>query len=495
MVQNLSLSKLTSDTQIQKILTCIQAQANIQNARVYVVGGTVRDALLRQPTQDWDLATDGDALSLGRNCAGILDARLVVLDEERLPTVRLIWRSSSQTLDLAQLRAEDIVEDLKQRDLSINAMAVELDPLLNPGYAPLMDPCGGLEDLRARRLRFTAAASALADPLRMLRAYRFAATLGWPPDDSVSTLVSSHHSRLREAAIERIRDEWCKLLDASMTTSVIREMDRVGLLSEILPEMECMKGAEQNAFHHLDVWEHTLLAVDIFERQPIPESLADYRQEIRTYLRTKLVYDKRKRMLIKLALLLHDVAKPLTRSLTPNGRIRFIGHEKLGSEIAKRICDRLRLGGKAKNLVGLLIYNHLRMMHFAKLGEPSPRAIRRFIRHTGEDWLGVLLLSNADLHASQGAARRTEDTDITLNVMRTIADTYYQELEPLVHQPRLITGDDLLRMLPEKPGYWVGQTLRRIEDMQFNGEIRNREEALKAARDYLQELGLGGKQK
>ena len=490
MVTSLQLDQIASDPKSLYLLRMIQSIAQQQDAGVYLVGGTIRDALLERMPDDWDFAVQGDVLTLSRQCAETFSATLVVLDEEHLPTVRLVRKSQPWMLDFAQLRATTLEEDLKARDLTINAMAVDLGVLLATGTAPLTDPCGGLVDFDQQQLRFTSEASVHEDPLRLLRAYRFAATLGWTLHESVSELVSRVHSEIQQVAIERIRDEFCKLLDVPIATPVLRKMDQDGLLAEIIPEIEQMKGVSQNTYHHLDVWEHTLLAMEIAETQPIPSSLLPYRKQIRDYLRMKVVYDKRKRMLLRLALLLHDVAKPATRTVTPTGTVRFIAHEKIGADIAKGICDRLRLGGKAKNLVGKLVYNHLRMMYFAKLGEPSPRAIRRFIRHTGDDWLGILLLSHADLYASQGAARNEEDCEVTLRIMRLIADTYYEELEPIVHAPRLITGDDLLAMFDKPPGRWVGQTLKRIEDMQFNGEIKTREEALNAARAYIREQGL-----
>jgi len=262
-------------------------------------------------------------------------------------------------------------------------------------------------------------------------------------------------------------------------------MDETGLLSQILPEVDHMKGVEQNPYHHLDVWEHTILALELFEEEIIPGCLSKYKGKIKKYLNYRLLYDKRRIQFLKLALLLHDVGKPLTKSIREDGWIRFVGHEHIGAQLANDIVMRLRAGGKGAKLVSKIVRNHLRTMHLTKCKHLTKRMLVRFIRDVRHDWISVLLASYFDMQASRGPLR-TQEEDLKLQeIIGWIADIYFQELLPRMHPGRLITRDELIAEFNLPLGFPVGKMLKQIEDAQFTGAIKNREEALKVARDFL----------
>ncbi|MDE0042261.1 MAG: hypothetical protein OXT74_09510, partial [Candidatus Poribacteria bacterium] len=200
----------------RRLISQLNSFACARRVSLYLVGGCVRDLLLKRPVNDLDFALERDALSFARDFAGILGAAFVTL-EEQLPTARVVIRESDFALDFAQFRGGSVEEDLRLRDLSINAIGIELASLAAQPLVQLVDPCNGLSDLSAGQLRFPSEQVVLDDPLRLLRVYRFAAQLGFTIPEETVHLISRHKNLLnqvestkvsREAvASERVRDE------------------------------------------------------------------------------------------------------------------------------------------------------------------------------------------------------------------------------------------------------------------------------------------------
>lgn len=323
------------------------------------------------------------------------------------------------------------------------------------------------------------------NPLSMLRACRLAAACDFNLHPDSMNIIKTHAHRLSQSPGAQIRDEFFKILGVKKSARYVRAMDEAGLLPQILPEVEPMKGVEQNAYHHLDVWEHTLLALELFEEEIIPGCLFEYKDKIKKYLDHKLVYDKRRIQFLKLALLLHDVGKPRTKSVREDGWVRFVGHEHIGAHLANDMVMRLRAGGKGAKLVAQIVRNHLRTMHLTKRQNLTQRMLVHFLRDVRHDWISVLLASYFDMQASRGPLRTREEDLKLQKIIGRIADIYFQELLPQMHLGRLITKDELISALNLPPGFPVGKMLKQIEDMQFTGEIKTREKALQVARDFL----------
>ena len=430
----------------------LHAFAEKRGAQLYLVGGSVRDLLLNQSITDFDFALADDAIAFAKAFADKVGAAFVKL-EEQPPTARIVIRETRLTLDFAGFRAETLEADLRLRDLTINTMALDLSSLLTKPEVNLIDPCNGFADLKSLTLRFPSEGVVIDDPLRLLRVYRFSAQLGFEIPEATINLIRRHRSRLPQVSSERIRDELIKILNVKSATAYLRRMDETRLLSQIIPEIEKVRGLYQNAL------DHSLLALEMFEAKPMPDTLQPYRPQIEAYLREQLTHDLCRQQILKLALLLR----------------------KSGTETAVQITNRLRLGRKATQLMRSLVQNRLHLMDLIDgNGQIGHREMIHFLRNTGDDWLGVLLLSHAQL---QGLQRNTRQTD---ELMKQIADFYYHEIGPIMERGRLITGDDILRTFGVTPGAKIGRILQHIEDLQFEGEIRTPEEALKAARTFLE---------
>ena len=487
----------------RSLISQLNSFACARGVSLYLVGGCVRDLLLKRPIHDLDFALEGDALSFARDFADILGAAFVTL-EEQMPTARVVIRESDFTLDFAQFRGESVNEDLRLRDLTINAIGIELASLVTQPLVRLVDPCNGLSDLRSGQLRFPSERVVLDDPLRLLRVYRFAAQLGFTIPDETVHLIARHKCLLnqvestkvsREAvASERVRDELVKILDTAHAAACLRQMDENRILSQVLPEIESMRGFRQNDSHHLDLWEQSLVALEMYEKQSAPAALAAYHREIGDYLDTNLVSGLKRETVLKLALILLNIKEPAANAVGSRGEIPSDKDEDVGTEIALHIVKRLRLGGKSAKLMSCLLRHHSHFGEMLKTASCRGRA-NRLLKAVGKDWLGVLLVSYAELRVSRRHLRTPPDESPVEQVMKEIADRYFLEILPMMARERLITGDEIMDTLNLKPGALIGEILEQVEALRFDGKIRTPEEALAAARRILETSNQGGKLK
>lgn len=485
----------------RRLISQLNSFACARGVSLYLVGGCVRDLLLKRPVNDLDFALEGDALSFAGDFADILGAAFVTL-EEQLPTARVVIRESDFTLDFAQFRGESVNEDLRFRDLTINAIGIELATLVTQPIVRLVDPCNGLSDLRSEQLRFPSERVVLDDPLRLLRVYRFAAQLGFTIPAETVHLISRHKNLLnqvestkvsREAvASERVRDEMIKILDTPHAAACLRQMDENSILSQVLPEIESMRGFRQDDSHHLDLWEQSLVALEMYEKQSAPAALAAYHREIRDYLDTNLVSGLKRETVLKLALILLNIKEPATNTVGYRGEIPSDKDENVGTEIALHIVKRLRLGGKSAKLMSCLLRHHSHFGEMLKTASCRGQA-NRLLKAVGKDWLGVLLVSYAELRVSRRNLHTPPKESPAEQVMREIADRYFLEILPMMGRERLITGDEIMDGLNLKPGPLIGEILEQVEALQFDRKIHTPEEALAAARRILETSDQGGK--
>lgn len=449
------------------------------SAEAFLVGGAVRDLLLgRHPVDDLDLVVPAGALETAQALAERLGGSYVCLDADRgAGRIVLVSGEASAQIDLTGFRGASLEADLRGRDLTINALAVPLRPLAKAGKAPVLDPAGGLDDLAGRRLRLAGPRAFGDDPVRALRAVRLGALLNFRLDPAVNRAARAVAPRLGEATRERVRDELVGVLALPRAAGALRELDRLGLFASILPESLPMKSTAQPAPHRFSVWEHSIRAVDAADRL-LAElgELAPYGDELASHLAEPLGDGMTRREVLKLAALLHDVAKPACRE-TLKGRVRFIGHEALGGEMVRGIATRFRLSGAASAVLEKLVRQHLRLMHLSQVPEISQRARYRFFRDLGPDARDLLLLTLADAAAVRGvspiAVWRGPAGRIVADFMRG-----WDEERRQAALPPLVRGEDVMAAFGLAPGPAVGRLLALAREAQDLGQVTTREEAL-----------------
>jgi putative nucleotidyltransferase with HDIG domain len=441
----------------------------------WIVGGSVRDALLERELEDVDLAVEGDAEPVARQIAQAVRGPVFQLSGA-FGAWRVVGGGGAWVVDVATLQGETIEQDLGQRDFSVNAMAVPL-----PG-GEVLDPHGGRADLEAGVLRALPGAYE-ADPLRPLRMVRFAAQLGLTPDEETERLTREFASRIPQAAGERVFAELRHILVADRVVEGIELADRLGVLAAVLPEVAALHGVEQSHFHHLDVYGHTL---EVLRRQVelerdlegvFGEELAG---RLRPVLAEPLGDELTRGQALRLAALLHDVGKPPTRDVLPDGRVTFIGHDRVGEEMVAGVSHRLRTSERLREYVGKITRHHL-MLGFMVHERPLTRASAyRYLTTTRPVEIEVTLLTCADRRATRG---RNAERAIALHLelarelMSYALD--WREGGP----PRApLRGDELARELGIERGPEIGRLLAHLEEARFTGEIETREQAIALAR-------------
>lgn len=446
-----------------------------------LVGGTVRDAVVGRSPVDVDLAVPAGAIALARRCAERLGGSCVVLDAER-GAARAI--ANGLTLDAADFRAPTLEADLAARDFTVNALAVALAALARRGRAAIIDPTGGLADLRARRLRPAGPGVLDDDPLRTLRAVRLEAALGLRLTAAGATAVRAAAAGLARVSAERVRDEMLALLAMADSARALRRADALRVLSVVLPEIEPMRATTQPPPHRFGVLEHSLRAVAGCDRLlPRLGSLTPYGEELSGHMAEPLGGGLTRAATLKLAALLHDVSKPETRRRV-RGRVRFFEHDVIGAGRARAIGERLKLPERAIAVVERLVRHHLRPMHLASAAAITPRARYRFYRDLREDTRDLLLLVLVDAAAVTGASPVTtwRRAPLVRELMRGWA-----EQRAVAATPPLVRGQDVMARFRLEPGPRVGWLLAQAREAQDLGRVANREEALA----YLDSLIAG----
>ena len=458
------------------MLRAVQSAAGRSRSPV-LVGGAVRDARLastRRPgPADLDVAVESGALDIAGRVAERLGGAFVPLDPER-GAARVLARGIC--LDVTDWRAPTLEEDLAARDFTVNALAVPVRELLSRGRAPIVDPTGGLADLRARRLRAHDPRVLTEDPLRTLRGVRLEAALGFRLTDETVRAIRLAAPALDRVAAERVRDELLAMLALPQAGRALRRLDALGLLRVIVPEVEPMRGSTQPAPHRFPVLEHSLRAVagadTVLARL---RELSPFGDELAAHVAEELGGGVRREQILKLAALLHDVSKPETRRLI-DGRIRFFEHDVLGAARARAIAERLRLPARARGVLEKLVRHHLRPGHLAAAGRVTPRARYRFFRDLGEDTRDLLLLNLVDAAAVTGVSplaiwRRA-------SLVRDLLRGWEETARAGVEAAPLVRGEDVMARFGIAPGPEVGRLLERAREAQSLGLVSTREEAL-----------------
>ena len=470
---------------VKALIARVKAIADDAGLETYIVGGSVRDALLHREIHDLDLAVDGDAFAFARRSADSFDGHFVTLDDVNAIARVVLDDDVVRYIDVAQLQGS-FEEDMRRRDFTIDALAVPL------GDELVIDVVGGLADLDAKLVRMNSEYVFDEDPLRLLRAVRIASDLKFAIEPASLAAVRQRASDVLKSAAERQRDELARIFALDDAYSGVRLLDDCRLLEVVLPEVAASRGVTQpGAFHAYDVFEHAMRAVealDVMLSRERPLHAAAWiwddmwavfdwqRSGLRAYLDEKMSEGRSRAMLLKLATLLHDVAKPQTQSTEADGRVRFLGHPDAGADVAAKIMRRLRFSAREVRFVTMLVAEHLRPVQLAAVGDvPTRRALYRFHRDLGEAVPGVLLLALADAASARGLTERSDPEASRgwtrhVRYMNSIV-VRSEEEEGILDPPRLLSGDDIMREFGVSEGPDVGRLLEAIREAQAVGEV------------------------
>ena len=440
--------------------------------QLYLVGGSVRDAILRRKSEDLDFTTDarpGDTERLLRE-----HGTTVWTTGADFGTIGAMFQSHQVEVTTFRADAYDGVsrnpqvaygdsldEDLLRRDFTINAMAVSL-----PDHE-FHDPFGGIAHLAQQRIDTPGRPrdSFSDDPLRMLRAARFASQLGFDVTEPVRNAMVDLADELQRITAERIRDEFVKLMASPDPIVGLRLLVDTGLAQHFLPELEGMRMSIDEHAQHKDVYEHTL--------QVVRNVIAHEQGEADVVLR--------------IAALLHDIGKPDTKGKGPSGRVTFHHHEVVGARMARKRLRTLRFPKNQISSISQLIFLHLRFYGYGEDGW-TDSAVRRYVTDAGDELerLHLLVRSDCTTRNRRKAKRLSADYDAFQDRIKRILEE--EDLRAV--RPDL-DGNAIMELLNLKPGPDVGKAWKFLKDMRLEHGPMDRDEAERMLKDWARENGIG----
>ena len=485
---------------------------------LYLIGGAVRDMLLGRTSHDLDFGLPGDSLRVARRIANKIGAAYYPLDSER-GAARLVLIHDDGTrdvLDFAAFRGETLEEDLRGRDFTLNAIALDMHT------HNIYDPLGGAADLRAKELRLCSPTSLRDDPVRVLRAVRLAANFEFKILPETRRTMKEAVVGLADTSVERQRDEFFKILEGKQPATALRALEILGVLPEFLSELAAIKGVEQSAPHVDDVWSHTLSTMrhlesmlaalspkydkskaSEFHNGYIVIKLGRYREKFAAHFGESLTVDRSLYGLLFFAALYHDIAKPVKSKTEADGRIRFLGHEVEGGEMVAERARKLHLSNDEIDRLKRIVRGHLRVHDMARrmleqreqakgqegsgAERPSRRTIYRFFRDTSEAGVDIILLSLADLRATYEHTLPEGLWKAELDVARLLLENYFERPEETVKPKSLLDGHEVMKAFDLRPSPRVGAVIEAIREGQAMGEIATRGDALAFGKKWLAE--------
>lgn len=460
------IEKIKNDEIVQSIVS--YAKNHDEKASIYLVGGILRDFYLNKENFDKDLIVmNTDVEKFAEGLAKELNATFIELDDEN-KIYRLVLPDKVNVIDIAAVLGKNIEEDLKRRDLTINSIAINLSSF------EWLDINGGLNDLKNKKIRHISEQNFVDDPLRLLRVYRFKSLLNFEIDSSLKNIVALYTGKMRKPAKERVSYELLKLFSGDYADTALFEMDKSGLLKEILAISEDLKKVPPNLHHHLDLFNHSIEVV----RQL--QSLYDGASpEVKEHLR-KVDFGGFSRLThLKIAAFLHDIGKPSTWTIEEgSGKHRFIKHDDVGSKMCVSILKDLKFSKKQIDYIKKMIKYHIYPSHVVGAPELTDKVLMRFVRKMEDDAIDVIFLAMADRLSARGEKITDEiikDNIDKLNILLSFYINIVDSLEPL---PKLLSGEEIMEMLNIKPSAELGNVIKELKEAQLSGDVNTREEAL-----------------
>ena len=449
-------------------------QSNIPKAKdAYIVGGSIRDLLLGRSPVDYDIAVMGNPEKFAKKIAK-KTGRLVKMGKPGQILIRVI--SENNIYDISSMNGASIEDDLYSRDFTINAMAYSLSS------GEIIDPLEGMQDLDERRVRMVSKDVFKKDPVRLIRAYRLGASMGFEIEPQTRFAISDNAKLIRNSAGERIKSELFKTFNTRKSHYYLSQMVDSGLLFEIFPELYNLIGCSQNIYHQYDVFEHTMKAFSHLET--ILNDYNEFISEISSQIH--LSFNDVKTALLKCAILLHDIGKPAVKTTDNGGNFHFHGHCKKSAEMAKKISRRLKFSNYETNYMDFIIRNHIKSLSLFTAHQKktlTTKGLTRFFIKCGGNTPDLLLHAVADNKGKE--YEKDELIEKFVEFTKNLIHNFFSVFKPMKLKSPLINGYDLINEFGLTPSPLFKSILNLVEYSRLSGKIKSRQEALILVEDFL----------
>ncbi len=450
---------------------------------IYVVGGAIRDRLLGRPLVDIDLVTEKNPHQWAEILAVKLNGTAFPLDPER--GIMRIAFGKNMHIDLAQRQGNSWEDDLDRRDFTINALAIPLSVWLTPQWKKgMIDRHGGLKDLEKKQIVAIKSRVFEEDPVRLLRAFRIGADLGFKIQAKTIKLISKDKNQLKKASPERVRDEILKICSTPNAFSAFSQMTQTGLMNVFFPESKPLQTLAVQYYGRGGVLKHSLEGIQWLEAMlsNLKEWFPKHTGKVKTYLNEWDGGIPRFARL-KWALLMHDVGKAKTAKRI-DGRLRFFNHEYVGARLIGNLSERYRWSNNELQTYVKLAQHHMRPGNLATHPNVSDKAIHRFFRDLGDDAIAMLLVSLAD-HLTYLSPREIKRHNSPHEKVTVFMLNRFFSHRDKVLPPKIINGHDIMETFGLKPSRIIGEILTDVTERQSEGGLKTKDEAIAFIRNRM----------
>jgi len=441
---------------------------------LFCVGGIARDIFLCKENFDKDLIVKGiDAKDYALALSEKLDATFIALDETN-NIYRLVLKDKKNFIDITNVLNNSIEEDLKRRDFTINSLAINLKTF------ELIDINNGLKDLKNKKIRMIEEKNFKDDPLRLLRAYRFQSVTGFDIESKTEHTIKKYINLINKPAKERINYELMKLFSGEYTVKALLNMDKSGILYEILPIYLDVKKVPPNTHHHLDLLHHSIETVNQIQNF---YKISNF--EIKKHL-DRIDFGGYSRLAhLKLAGFMHDIGKYSCWTIEEDtGRHRFIKHDDIGAKMSIPILKSLKFSKKQIEYISKMIKHHIYPSHIISNEIVTDKIKMRYVRKMEDDVIDNIILAMSDRLSARGKAITDEMVKNNISDLTKLLNFYLEVRDTLEPLPKLLTGEEIMEILNIKPSKELGIIIKSIEEAQLNGNINTKAEAI----DFIKNL-------
>ncbi len=459
------IKKIKSDKIIKKIIDAFDNE-------IYLVGGTIRDYYIGLDSIDRDIIVmDEDAGTFARKLEKLFSAVFVPLDEKN-KIYRLVMPDKVNYIDVTNPAGGTIEKDLMRRDLTINAIAV------NIRTGEVIDISGGLTDIRNKCINYVNELNFVDDPLRLLRVYRFQAIYGFELAPETINAVCKYSDLIHKSAVERINYEILKLFSGSYADKALENMNKTWILEEIFPFVKELKQIPPNSHHHLNLFHHSIETV-----RQIQNLYSEASNEVREHLE-KVDFGGGSRLAhLKLAGFMHDIGKFSTWSIE-EGKHRFIKHDDVGSKMSVKILKDLHFSNKQIDYISTMIKYHIYPSHVMASRQITEKIMMRYVRKMDANSIDAIILAKADRLSARGPEITDKIVEHNIISLNMLLKFYLESRETLKPLPKLLTGNDVIQILDIKPSKKLGEIMNALHEAQISGDVTTKEQAIDFVKSF-----------